>query len=142
MRPLSAIHTRLAVPALIAATLLCACQRDIHQGAAATGAPTAATSTSSTANAQDSATNSSSSFTWPATLRPFGDGYPNPGDPCRRLGETPAVADFLDHTTILVGCPGPADRPPAATLVSDGDGKVVAMIDGVTVITLPPNAAL
>jgi len=81
-------------------------------------------------------------FAWPASLHPFGDGYPQAGDACRRLGESQAVSEFLDHTRVLVGCPGPAEQPPAATLLSDGDGKVLATIDGVTVISLPPNAAL
>jgi len=75
-------------------------------------------------------------------LRPFGEGYPNPGDPCRRIGESPAVADFLDHTQVLVGCPGRADEPAAATLLANDQGKALAFIDGVTVIAVPPNAAM
>ncbi len=26
--------------------------------------------------------------TWPASLPVFGDGFPNPGEPCRRVGES------------------------------------------------------
>lgn len=37
---------------------------------------------------------------------PFiGDGYPQPGDECRRLGENEYTAEFLDHTADLVACP-------------------------------------
>jgi len=85
---------------------------------------------------------SAAAFTWPASLHPFGEGYPNPGDPCRRVGESPAVADFLDHTQVLVGCPGRADETAAATLLAEGQGKALAYIDGVTIIAVPPNAAM
>jgi hypothetical protein len=39
------------------------------------------------------------------TLPFFGDGYRAEGDPCRRLGEAPQTAEYLDHTADLVGCP-------------------------------------
>lgn len=67
---------------------------------------------------------------WPASLRPFGDGFPNPGDPCRRIGETDATNQFLDHTAALVGCHSPED---AAKL----GGNVVATIDGITLVSIP-----
>lgn len=67
---------------------------------------------------------------WPASLRPFGDGFPNPGDPCRRIGETDATNQFLDHTAALVGCHSPED---AAKL----GGSVVATIDGITLVSIP-----
>jgi len=76
-------------------------------------------------------------FAWPASLRPFGDGYPRAGDACRRMGETAAVADHLDHTRTLVGCPGSADSPEAQGLVTEGNGKVVGEIEGVTLVSLP-----
>lgn len=110
--------------ALLAA--LAGCQRQAPAAAASTATPSGVPA----------------AFAWPASLKPFGEGYPRAGDPCQRLGESPSVAAYLDHTSVLVGCPGPADATPAATLLSDGQGKAVANIDGVTVIVLPPNAAL
>jgi hypothetical protein len=71
---------------------------------------------------------------WPASLPAFGDGFPNPGDPCRRVGESAATIDFLDHTAALVGCPTPDD---AAKL----GGRVVATIDGVTLVSVPNSTA-
>lgn len=85
----------------------------------------------------DEAPSSPPPFAWPASLRPFGEGFPQAGDPCRRLGETSAVADYLDHTKDLVGCPGSADSPPARALVTERNGKVVGEIEGVTLISLP-----
>ena len=70
----------------------------------------------------------------PASLAPFGDGYPSAGDPCRRLGESAATVDFLDHTAILVGCPS-AERAAAV------GGKVVATVDGVTLVSIPTGDA-
>jgi hypothetical protein len=67
---------------------------------------------------------------WPASLHVFGDGFPNPGDPCRRVGESAATANFLDHTAALVGCHAESD---AAKL----GGKVVAMVDGITLVSVP-----
>lgn len=52
---------------------------------------------------------SAATVRWPSTLRVFGDGYPNRGDPCRGLGESPAVSDYLDHNDRLLGCPTRAD---------------------------------
>ncbi|MEY2855406.1 MAG: hypothetical protein RL030_2538 [Pseudomonadota bacterium] len=68
--------------------------------------------------------------TWPASLHVFGDGFPNPGDPCRRVGESAATADFLDHTAALVGCHAEAD---AAKL----GGRTVATVDGITLVSVP-----
>lgn len=118
---------------------LAACQRSAPEAAApAANAPEAAPAPAPDAPVPVAA----GPFTWPASLQPFGEGYPNPGDPCRRVGESPAVADFLDHTRVLVGCPGRADEPAAAAVLADGQGKALAYIDGVTIIAVPPNAAM
>lgn len=36
-----------------------------------------------------------------ASVRP----YPGPDDVCQVIGETPLVAEYLDHTSLLIGCP-------------------------------------
>lgn len=94
----------------IASTLLAACQ----QGDNAAVAP--------------------SEPTWPASLMVFGDGFPDPGDPCRRIGESQATLNFLDHTATLAGCRSAAD---AARL----GGRIVGTVDGVTLVSIPTDAA-
>lgn len=70
----------------------------------------------------------------PDSLAPFGDGYPNPGDACRRLGESAATVDFLDDSAVLVGC---ASANEAEAL----GGSVVDTIEGVTVVSIPTGDA-
>lgn len=72
--------------------------------------------------------------TWPASLRVMGEGFPNPGDPCRKLGETEATVNYLDDSATLAGCLS-ADE--AARL----GGKVVGTVDGVTLVSVPASAA-
>jgi len=67
---------------------------------------------------------------WPTTLTPLGDGYPAVGAPCRRVGESAATSDFLDHTALLVGCPTQADAMQLG-------GKVIATVDGITLVSVP-----
>jgi hypothetical protein len=72
--------------------------------------------------------------TWPASLPVFGDGFPQPGDPCRRVGESAETMNFLDHTATLAGCLSADD---AAKL----GGRTMATIQGVTLVSVP-NAAV
>ncbi len=106
--------------ALAAALLLAAC----GQGSKA---PEAATPTIPTATAPAPAA-------IPASLAPFGEGWPKAGDPCRRLGESAATANWLDDSAVLVGCP----TAEAAALLG---GKTLASVDGVTVVSVPTGDA-
>ena len=45
----------------------------------------------------------------PANLPLFGGGYPNPGDPCRRVGESSLTNRYLDDAADLVACPPNTD---------------------------------
>jgi hypothetical protein len=76
-------------------------------------------------------------FAWPASLDPIGTGYPNPGDVCRQLGETPATSNYLDDSAMLVGCPGGADSAAVRAIADARGGHVVGAADGVTFITVP-----
>lgn len=80
-------------------------------------------------------------FAWPGSLRVMGDGYPKAGDPCRRLGETAATSNYLDHTAVLVGCPGDATSAAATSITGNGSARVVGAADGVTLISVPETSA-
>jgi hypothetical protein len=78
---------------------------------------------------------------WPAGFVVMGDGYPNPGDPCRRLGESALTADYLDDSAILVGCAGAEGEAAAKALAAATGGQVLARVEGVTMITIPQGDA-
>ena len=42
---------------------------------------------------------------FPASLAAFGKGYPQDGDPCRKLGESELTANWVDDKSVLLGCP-------------------------------------
>jgi hypothetical protein len=88
------------------------------------------------------AADGSTPFAWPASLAPFGDGYPAAGDVCRRLGESAATSEYLDHTATLVGCPGARDSTSAQAIVQGLQGRVVGETDGVTLISVPNEGHL
>lgn len=75
----------------------------------------------------------------PEKLRPFGEGFPAKDSACRRLGETPATSNYLDHAAILVGCPGTRESAIVQSVVASG-GRIVSEIDGVVLITVPATA--
>ena len=71
---------------------------------------------------------------WPASLTVVGDGFPKTGDACRIIGESAATSNYLDDSATLAGCLSADD---AAKL----GGKVVATVDGVTLVSVPAGAA-
>jgi hypothetical protein len=78
----------------------------------------------------------STATAWPKALNPFGDGYPQAGDVCRRVGESAATTDFLDDSAVLVGCPATETAAIAAL-----GGKTVATVDGIALISIPQGDA-
>ncbi|WP_397608273.1 hypothetical protein [Silanimonas sp.] len=75
-----------------------------------------------------------SAFAWPASLVVVGDGFPNTGDACRRIGESAATVNWLDDSASLAGCPS-ADA--AAAL----GGTIVGEVEGVTLVSVPNSPA-
>lgn len=71
---------------------------------------------------------------FPDSVNAFGDGYLDSGAPCRRLGEAPATAAYLDHTRTLAGC---LTRSDANAL----GGQIAGLIDGVWLISIPNEHA-
>ena len=65
-----------SMDSMVVALALSGCQKAVDQAAPAA-------ESQATAPAVEPA-----QATWPASLPVFGDGFPNPGDPCRRVGES------------------------------------------------------
>ena len=70
----------------------------------------------------------------PADFAVFGTGFPNPGDPCRRAGESAFTNQFLDDAADLVACPPGFDT---ATFVANFGAREVARRDFWTLFTVP-----
>lgn len=96
----------------------------------------AACSGTEDAGSADHDTSAQAAFVWPAALAPFGGGYPEEGSACSRLGESAAVSDYLDHTAILVGCPGGATGDAALALMREEGARLVAEVEGVALLSI------
>jgi hypothetical protein len=77
------------------------------------------------------------SFVWPNGLHTIGDGYPKPGDSCRRLGESELTADYLDDSAVLVGCPGGAGDVAAKAILDGQHARLVGNASGVAILSVP-----
>jgi hypothetical protein len=111
----------------LAALLLAACSA--QQPAQAPAAHTSETETPAT-----------TATVWPSGLVVLGDGYPNAGDACRRIGESARTVDMLDDSAQLVGCPGGAAEVATLAIVALG-GQVVGSVANITMITVPQGDA-
>jgi len=70
----------------------------------------------------------------PADFAVFGTGFPNPGDPCRRAGESAFTGQFLDDAADLVACPPGFDT---ATFVANFGAREVARRDFWRLFSVP-----
>ena len=68
--------------------------------------------------------------TFPDGLVVVGDGYPQSGNACRRLGESKATADWLDDSAVLIGCP--------TEISAEGlGGEIVGNVAGISIVSWP-----
>lgn len=79
-------------------------------------------------------------FDWPMSLRPVGPPQLPKGSPCRMVAENVAVAEFVDHAATLVACPGARSSIAIGKFLTVNGGKVVAEVDGFTLISVPKSA--
>ncbi len=73
----------------------------------------------------------------PAGIHPFGGGYPEEDDQCRRIGESELTIDWLDHTRVLIACPGSADSADVMNALELLKGTLIMEVEGFSVISAP-----
>lgn len=66
---------------------------------------------------------------------PFLDGYRDPADPCRRVGENAFTNQFLDDDADLVGCPEGMEN--LGVFVTETGGVEVARTQGTILFSVP-----
>jgi len=80
------------------------------------------------------ATDPAATSAWPASLVVIGDGFPNAGDACRRIGESAATVEWLDDSATLAGCP-------TVETASALGGTIVGDVEGVVLVSVPSPSA-
>ncbi len=70
----------------------------------------------------------------PAALPLFGKGYPNAGDPCRRVGENSFTNRYLDDAADLVACPPGTD---AGLFAYTYNANELERVDGWILFSIP-----
>lgn len=71
----------------------------------------------------------------PAEPLLFLEGYRDPADPCRRIGENATSSPFLDDAADLVGCPEGAEN--LGVFVTETGGVEVARLQGTVLFSVP-----
>lgn len=76
---------------------------------------------------------------WPMSLKPFGGGYPKQGDPCSKVGESSATAEFLDDSALLVACPATRSSVLVRRFLDTTGGRVVGEVEGFALVSVPQS---
>lgn len=77
---------------------------------------------------------------WPMSLKPVGPPQLPKGSPCRLVANNVATAEFHDPTAMLVACPGARSSIAIGKFLAVNGGRVVAEVDGFTLIAVPKVA--
>ncbi|MCJ2178589.1 hypothetical protein [Novosphingobium album (ex Hu et al. 2023)] len=86
------------------------------------------------AASEPSVTESAVAVVFPDSLVVIGDGYPESGAPCRRLGESAVTSNWLDDSAILVGCPSKSDADALG-------GTIAGAVGAITIVSVPTGDA-
>lgn len=85
-------------------------------------------------DAPEAATAEGQTAEWPESLVLVGDGFPNSGDACRKIGESAETVNYLDDSATLAGCLTEDDAKKLG-------GKIVGTVDGITLVSVPASAS-